>query len=367
MVSIFRHGSKLYVQFTVAGKKRQKSTGLEDTPANRRLIEKELIPKLTAKIVSGEFEEELEKKSKPKYFEVYAEKYLHLKEGLKTYWELQAQVERIVQAFGKKREIDSITRGDVKEWVALLLRKLTPKTTRRYINVLAGILDVAIDHEIITQNPAKDISLPRHTEKQKEPFSPAEVERLLNVMDGWFRNYLAIAFFTGMRPGEILALTPQDINLHRRIINVSKAVRYGKVSTPKTKYSIRQVPIFEPLIPYLEDQLDIVGKYLFETAKGKPFYGASKLHTHWKRALDAAGLPHHEFYTTRHTFITAMLKSGTISILELAQIVGHKNSTEIMQNYARFIDGEHLRIRRDLNPFAVNPADTKAKSPINWG
>ena len=45
-----------------------------------------------------------------------------------------------------------------------------------------------------------------------------------------------------------------------------------------------------------------------------------------------------------------MLKSGELSVLEIAQIVGHTNSKMILENYARFIKGEHMKIRRSFNP-----------------
>ena len=50
------------------------------------------------------------------------------------------------------------------------------------------------------------------------PFSQEEVKLLLNNAEGFFLNYLAIAFMTGMRPGEILALTINDIDLENKII-----------------------------------------------------------------------------------------------------------------------------------------------------
>ncbi len=362
VVSIFRRGSKLYLQYTVAGKRRQKSTGLDDTPANRRILKTQVIPKLEAKIVSGELEAEIKAKETPKAFRYYAEKYLFLKESLKTYDELSQQVDKLIAVFDK--DIDKIKRGEIKEWVALELRRIKPKTLRKYINVLAAIFDVAIEYEVIKDNSAKNIRLPTHIAKQKEPFSPREVAILLDAADGWFRNYLAIAFYTGMRPGEIIALTKDDVNIKRRIINVSKARRYGKTSTPKTLYSIREVPIFDVLVPYLEEQLSQCGHYLFTNSRGDPLWDAKKLHPYWNNLLERTGLMYRELYSTRHTFITAMLKSGQISVMELAQIVGHKNSTEIMQNYARFISGEHLKISKKLDPFACKSTDTDAGATI---
>jgi len=365
MVSVFKRGNKLYLQFTVAGKKRQKSTGLEDTPANRRMIRTKIIPKLQAKIASGELEAEMARKEVVKDFTYYAKSYLLTKENLKTYTELSNQVDKVVAAF-RDKPIDRITRADVKEWVAIMLRSKTPKTARKYINILGGIMVAAIDAGAIKDNPAKEIRLPTHYAKEKLPFSADEVARLLAIADGWFRNLLALLFYTGMRPGEALALTTDDVNLLAKTISISKNMRRGIVTTPKTRYSIRTVPILEALEPYILDQLRTVdgGGPLFPNQRGEHFWDAKKMHPYWHDVIKRSGLRYRDMYNTRHTFITAMLKSGQISVLELAQIVGHKNSTEIMQNYARFIEGEHLKISKKLNPFADTLADSDAQAPM---
>ena len=46
-----------------------------------------------------------------------------------------------------------------------------------------------------------------------------------------------------------------------------------------------------------------------------------------------------------------MLKSGQLSVLEIAQMVGHTNTKMILERYAKFIKGEHLKIQRDFDPF----------------
>ena len=365
MVSIFKRGNKLYLQFIVAGKKRQKSTGLEDTPANRRMVRTKIIPKLQAKIASGELEAEMAAKAMTKDFVHYAKSYLLTKENLKTYTELSNQVDKVVAAF-KDRPIDKITRADVKEWVAIMLRTKTPKTVRKYINILGGIMVAAIDAGAIKDNPAKEIRLPTHYAREKKPFSADEVAHLLDIADGWFRNLLALLFYTGMRPGEALALYRGDVNLFAKTISVSKNMKRGIVTTPKTRYSIRVVPIFEALEPYIMDQMERSNGPLFPNQRGEHFWDAKKMHPFWHNLMKRSGLPYRDMYNTRHTFITAMLKSGYVSVLELAQIVGHKNSTEIMQNYARFIEGEHLKISKKLDPFACKSADSKAEKPTRW-
>jgi integrase len=68
-----------------------------------------------------------------------------------------------------------------------------------------------------------------------------------------YRFYLAIAFYTGMRSGEIIALKKNDIDFDKKTITVKRTrSRFGE-STPKTKTSIREIPIIELLMPYITE------------------------------------------------------------------------------------------------------------------
>jgi len=336
MVSIYKRGSKLYLQYNVNGKRRQRSTGLDDSPASRKLLKMKVIPQLEAKIISGEIDQKA-----PTLFQVYADKYIALKDHKKTALEIGRKVYRICEKFGGV-EIQSIKRAAVREFAAELLKTVSPKTTRNYIGILRAIFELAIEYDEITDNPADHITLPAHTKQEIEPFTPEEVSRLIDAADGWFKNFLAISFYTGMRTGEVLGLMHSDIDFDRMEIRVQRAITRGRISTPKTTSGIRSVPIFSNAVPYLREQVArSKSLYLFSNQAGKPLHGADSLKRYWAKSTKAAEVEYRKLYSTRHTFITAMLKSGTVSILELAQIVGHANSEPIMKNYARFIKGEH--------------------------
>lgn len=349
MVSIYTRGTTLYLQYYVNGKRKQKSTGLEDTPSNRKLLKNKVIPQVEIKIMNGDID-----KKKPTLFKIYAEKYMLSKEHLKTAHELRALVERVTKQFGKRAVMD-IKRVEIREYSTQLLKEVTPKTTRKYIGIIGAILDVAIEYDEIVNNPAHHIKLPRHTKVVAVPFTPKEVEKLIDSADGWFKNFLAISFYTGMRTGEVLGLMHGDIDFDAQVLNVVRSITKGRVSTPKTVSGKRRVPIFNHAVPYLQEQMQgSKSLYLFSCVEGRHMYGASSLKRHWKRVCTKADIGYRKVYTTRHTFITSMLKSGKISILELAQMVGHSNSEPIMKNYAMFIEGEHLKIDRDFSPFAVS-------------
>lgn len=356
MVSMYKRGSKLYLQYNVDGKRKQKSTGLSDTPVNRKLLKNKVIPQLEVKIMNGD----ISKKS-PELFKIYADKYIQSKEHLKSWHELSAKVNRVVKEFGHK-EVPTIKRVDIKEFSSELLQTVSSRTVRNYLGILRAILDIAIDYEEITTNPAENIKLPQHTKPTVTPFTPEEVQKLITAASGWFKNFLAISFYTGMRTSEVLGLMHGDIDVKNKIISVKRGVTKGVLSTPKTLSGIRQVPLFTHLLPYLNEQRKgSESLFLFSCIEGKHLYGASSLKRHWRRTCELAKVEYRKVYTTRHTFITSMLKSGAVSVLELAQMVGHSNTEPIMKNYAMFIEGEHLKINRDFSPFDV----TKQLTPKN--
>ena len=362
MVTIYRRGKRLYLQYpiTPGGKRRQRSTGLDDTPANRRYLRDKIIPDLTRRILNGDLIEAT--RTQERSFGHYSRLYLRSREHLKTYTELSAQVKRIEARF--PGDITDIRRGDVLAYSQELLRHNAPPTVRKYLNILQAILTLAIDYEVITANPAAGVKLPTHHKHQRDPFAPEDVERILSAATGWFRNYLAVAFYTGARPGEILAIRHSDIDLTRRTIRIERNIQHGQITTPKTRYSIRTIPLLDDLLPYLRGQMLSGGPWLFARDDGKHFTGSRTPRHNWNRLMHRLGIQDRDPYTTRHTFITNALRTGEWTIDEIAAIVGHKNTVQIRESYARFIPDQHLRVSRSASPYTDNPADTTKQNAI---
>ncbi|WP_154806500.1 tyrosine-type recombinase/integrase [Sulfurovum lithotrophicum] len=348
-----RNNGKLYLEYEAYGRTVQKSTRLPDTPLNRSMIQKEVIPALQAKILRGDFSVDV-----PKKFSHYSEIFLRSKIHNKTYKRITMHVEQINVYFGDIR-IDKIKRSDIKNWVQDMLETRSPKTVRNYMASLVGVIDVAIDHEVIHNNVARNIKLPEHDVEEIEPFTDDEVRRILDAADGFLKLYLAIGFFTGMRMGEILGLMWSDIDLDKKVIRVRRSVVDGNVTTPKTKKSIREVPILDDLLPYLE----FTGKSLWLFVKADGFrvnrFGENH-YREWRVLLATLGIKYRKPYATRHTFIVSMLKHSDMSIMQIAQLVGHSTTQMIIRNYGKFIKGEHLKVDRKLKLFTDKSADSSA-------
>lgn len=355
MVSVFNRKGKLYLQFTVNQKKYQKSSRLEDTPSNRKILKNNVIPKLEASIISGEFEKAQEK-DKVKKFSYYGDIYLQKKENIKSYKEYEGIVINQLYPEFAKCDIDKVSRSMIIKFTDKKLKSITVKRYRNILNILSAILNLALDYEIIETNPALNIKLPQHQPvKEMLPFTKNEVDLLLANAADWFCNYLAIAFYSGARTGELLALRWSDVDLEKKVISIDKRIKDGKLDTPKTKAGIRLIPILDDMLPYLEDQYKLCLQYKSLTV----FYNYRKttpkdtkmLYPQWKRLLEKTKLKYRPIYNTRHTFITNALRSG-INTLDIAQMVGHENTSMITQTYAKYLKNEHLHINRSFDIFS---------------
>ena len=154
-----------------------------------------------------------------------------------------------------------------------------------------------------------------------------------------------------MRTGEILGLQYKDIDFDRKVIYVNRTIGEGKISTPKTRRSVREVPIFDDLLPYLKKPTNSI--WLFSRKDGTRLgrFGENR-YREWHTLLGKCKITYRKPYATRHTFIVSMLKKNILSILTIAQTVGHTTSQMIIQNYGKYIIGEQLKVSRELKLFS---------------
>lgn len=104
------------------------------------------------------------------------------------------------------------------------------------------------------------------------PLSMEEVRLFLEKVSPRFRNFFIIAFFTGMRFGEMAALKWERVDFKKEIIKVKETLVKGITTPPKTKRSSRDIDILPPVMDALNDQKkETFGKsdYVFLNQYGK--------------------------------------------------------------------------------------------------
>jgi integrase len=124
----------------------------------------------------------------------------------------------------------------------------SPTAVIRAHGVLTGILDIAMRDRRITQNPAREIKLPRNVPKEHVYLTHQQVHNLANA-SGDRAPIILLLCYTGLRWAEVVGLRVKDIDFERRRIRVSEdAVEVDgiiEVGTPKS-HKRRTVPFPHP-------------------------------------------------------------------------------------------------------------------------
>lgn len=254
------------------------------------------------------------------------------------------------------KDITKITSADTQKWVAAMQKNLAPSTIKRVVLCWSRACEQAIEKGAIKKNPFLRVKRPKIVPSKIDPFTKDEIETILSKATGRLESYLAFAFYTGARCCEILALKWDDIDMDAMTIYISKSLVNGLVKNQTKTGEDRTIPIFEPLLPYIQGlarQRD--SDWVFSEKKDHLFGSASLFgNGKWRKFLADCEVPYRSARHTRHTFATHMVERaarGEIPIKWVSQILGHANLDMTIKVYARFIRDEHLKINRNLSVF----------------
>lgn len=298
------------------------------------------LPIFKQKILSGELVFD-EKEINSKTFEYYSLIFLETKKYLKdsTYRRYEFYVNRFNEVFGS-RKISSFKTSEIKNYLYSL--DIKPLTFRNYLNLFKCVFDEALHDEEIIKNPCSSIKVPKNIREEIEPFSVDEVNLILSSSSGFFRNFLATAFYTGCRTGEIFAMKWHNVDLKKKRIYIDSTYNeHYQESTPKTGKN-RTVPIFDSLIPFLEEQRKITGlkTYVFYSDRGKLLHGYNLARYYWYPLLKRLKIPNRVLYNTRHTFVTNMINNSDFTLNQIAYWLGHSNIRTLTVHYNKYITSE---------------------------
>ncbi|GAA8584055.1 hypothetical protein HpBT295_08450 [Helicobacter pylori] len=269
------------------------------------------------------------------------ERFLSLKIGLKqtSLNSLENVFNSVFRVMGLKESdrLKKITQEKIAKYHESVLKHYRKNTIHNLNANLKSFLEFCETEGFIEKSPYFTITLKNAKEaKAIDPFSLEEVKTLLeNAPSLRLKAFLMVAFFTGMRTGEQLALTWEDIDFNEKTITINKSLNeLGQITSPKNKPSVREVDLLEP-----------VGKILKELKESEPnkkfvFISIPKRSTMFQRAfrslLKALNLKERKLYTTRHTFASLMLSQGE-EAMWVSKTLGHKDLNTTYKTYSHYI------------------------------
>ena len=217
-----------------------------------------------------------------------------------------------------------------------------PVAVRGALTLLGGILQRAVEGGHLQTNPVRAVrkaTLPRRSEVR--PLAPAIVERMRRAATPRDATLLSILAYSGLRPGEALALQWRDIR--EQTILVERALSLGQEKDTKTS-AHRTVRLLAPLAADLREWQLRSGRpsdhaLIFPSKKGGPW--TLSAYQSWrrrafKRALNRAGVAHGRPYDLRHSFASLLLHEGR-SVIYVARQLGH-DARLTLGTYGHVID-----------------------------
>ena len=367
-ITIRKRYNKWYLDFIYNKKRIKRTTSLIANDENLKILKKDIIPELIVALTGNKEIEYLKKDIRlidfaNSFFKVYKDT---VRDHV-AYNNIQIYEKQVNSYFKKDTIITDIKPLHLEDWQNKLIKKYSIDTVKRYRSILNLVLQKAFENDIIKVNPFSKVKYPISNKKFKKlddiesfgivPFNKDEIVLILNNCNGNLYYFIYIMISTGMRPGEIISLTWNDIDFNLKRIAVDKTTLRGKVSNVKTTNSVRYVDI----IPALENKLkDFYNNrssdiYLFISNYKKPYYSHIVIARRFKKLLIELGIKDRYLYNLRHTFASNMILEG-FNIVWVSKMLGHKNISITQTTYIKFINQDSKNRLENLSkivPFFV--------------
>lgn len=371
--SVYPRGNKIYIEFfDNNGILKKKSTGEKFTPENMEKVRK-IIPK---------FEAQLKDKSlikvQPKSMGMYGESFIGIKKKNAKIQTITSRVNKLIKYVGYETLPSEITVLVIREFFASM--DVTRATKQSWLVHIRGLFQLVYEDNATSTNLLQNFILEKEDKivngVEVKPFNKDEVELLISTAEGMLKNYLGIAFNTGMRVEEIIGLKISDIDLTHSIINIERAITKNKEKSTKTVSSERQIPLFKTAIEFFVSQIEYStsknSEYLFckedgsslndsVDIRGNRIYGKirksdggrvlSTTKGSWYELLENLGFEYRKMKNTRHTFVATALSSNMMSMQEIASILGHTSLRMIVNVYAKYLGKSHIGLNRNIDIF----------------
>ncbi|WP_219029537.1 site-specific integrase [Helicobacter pylori] len=354
--TIYLRGNALYLNYTKNSKRRRvslnrltKSLNLENDKALEYLeglslgkILKMLKGALNPNEEPKQGSQKTAKKTKNITIAQAKESFFNQKIGLKEeslrFMRLRFNTISKLLNVKESHKVSKITKDRIANYHNNAFKKYQKNTLMSFNALLKSFLEFCEQEGYMEKSPYFKITLKNAQEGEKiEPFNLEEIKTLIeNAPSLRLKAFLAVAFFTGLRTGEQLALLWSDIDFENKKINIDKSLNLsGVITTPKNKPSIREIDLLEPVEKILKEL-----KASEPSNKKMVFLSTPKrtqeFQQAFKKLLKALNLKERKLYTTRHTFASLMLSQGE-EAMWVSKTLGHKDLNTTYKTYSHYI------------------------------
>lgn len=247
-------------------------------------------------------------------------------------------------AFGKKPVADITYEALAVHLAAARIK--SAKTFNNIMTPLRRLFAFALKTGKVQHDVTRDIPSRKNQKPGPDPLEVPEIEIILQhmreKMDEQWLNYFEFAFFSGLRPSELIALTWDKVDFRAGKVRVD-AARVRAIDKGAKTHKSRDVDLQTRALAALNRQKKYTfmkGGHVFNNPHTNDrFHDTGKpVRLAWRPALKAAGIRDRDAKQTRHSFATMCLHAG-INPAYVARQMGHANARMFFEVYSKWIDG----------------------------
>lgn len=199
----------------------------------------------------------------------------------------------------------------------------------------------------------KAISIPKVPKHKTSSPDDKTIQAIIQNQNVPFSDWAMCLLFTGLRRGELAALQKQDVDFQANVIHITKSVEFvhnqpAVKPTPKTEYSIGDVPILSTLKPILLKLTKSIRKDDFLFGGNKPL-SQTQIRKQWQKYCNTLGISI-KGHQLRHAYATIIYRSG-VDAKTAQRLLRHADFNVTMNIYTDFQQNVTAEAVRKIDQF----------------
>ena len=269
-----------------------------------------------------------------------------------TYHTKETVLKKHILPYFNNLPLTDISPSTIRQWQNKLLTSDYSGEYIRYLNTqLSAIFNYAIKYHGIKQNPVKIAGVIGKKEKKLEFWTLDEFNQAMKFVKSPYDVPLMLLFYTGLRCGELLALTIADYNSTAHTISVNKT--YAKIKgteyiqPPKTPKSNRVITVPIEVCRLLDEYI----KKLYEPSSTTRIFENITKHGigyNLNSIQKKAGLHHIRIHDLRHSHASLLIHLN-VNILAISERLGHEDITTTLNVYSHLYQEQKDELTTKLN------------------
>lgn len=263
-----------------------------------------------------------------------------------------------------------ISAENLNKYISELNNSLSYSMVKSIKGLINRSLQYAYNSEKLQEPCIINAKLKSQNKRKVEALTRVEqrkIERYILAKKDYYHYGIVISLFTGLRLGELLALTWQDVDFKNKLIYITKtynlAIKDHKCITiqdcPKTQSSIREIPLSKKLMEVLQElKTQTKSEFVVSSKKGTQVLPRAYQKS-FETLLKNLCIKHYGFHSLRHTFATRLLESG-IDVKTISELMGHSSPTITLNRYV------HSNIQNKRKALEILCKNTNLESEQNF-